>query len=150
EERQSRRELDVADAVRGRSAEAFALLDVRRIALDAEQEVRRHEHRLDGGLDTAVEICTCAALVVKREQRLDVGVRARTAKRPAREIGENRPRAGRLLGPPCRPTYKDVAAARRVSAAARIVWAADDQRADLRRSPAHIEPLHSRAIQPEF
>ena len=46
EERQPRRELEVADAMR-RAA--------RGIALDAKQELGRHEHRLDRGLDAVLE-----------------------------------------------------------------------------------------------
>ena len=49
EERQARGELDVADAIR------LAALDPG-ILLDAEQELRRDEHRFDGGLDAALKV----------------------------------------------------------------------------------------------
>ena len=71
----------------------------RRILLDAEQEFRRHEHRLDGRLDAALEIARCRAAPcsVERVQRLDVGARHRPPERAARERGENGSRARRLL-----------------------------------------------------
>ena len=69
EERQPRRELDVAQPMDG------AGRDVRRILLDAEQEVRDRQHALERALDAAVEAAAGASLVVERQQRVDVVLR---------------------------------------------------------------------------
>ena len=122
-----------------------------RVALDAEQELRRHEHRLDGGLDAARRNPPlAAALLVERVERLDVGARHGTPERAVRERGENRARAGRLLRRPLGAADENRRAARGLAAPGRLVRTADDQPADVRPRRRHVEPLHARAAQSQI
>ena len=91
EERQSRRELDIADLVIGPGRH------VGRVALDAEQEPGAHEHARHGRANTAVEIAAIGTrVVVERERRGDVlGVDG-----PA----ERAPRQRRQILAPRKPT----------------------------------------------
>ena len=73
EERQARGQLQVADAV-GRAGRG-----VRRIALDAEEELGADEQPLEGALDAPVEAALGAALLVERQQQVEVGPGHRSA-----------------------------------------------------------------------
>src|SRR5258708_3347098 len=125
----------------------LSLLKGRKV--DAEQEFRRHEHRLDSRLDAALEVARLAvraAPLVERIERLDVGARHRTPERSPREPRENGSRAGRLLSGSCGrpvdtpgPTDENLPPARCVAAPGRLVWTADDQLADFRRRRRHVE-----------
>src|SRR5438034_790769 len=122
-----------------------------RIALDAEQEFRRDEHRLDRRLDAALEILRLRApLLIERVQRLDIGARDRTPERAARKRSQNRSRARRLLRRSGRPADEHGAAARRVAAAAWIVRTADNQLADVRYRRPDVEALDAGAVQSQI
>ena len=79
EERQARRQLEVADAIRG------ARGNVRRIALEPEHEVRVRQNPAQRHLDALVEVPALAAGAVEGQQRRDVGVGHRTPIRAARQ-----------------------------------------------------------------
>ena len=71
--------------------------DVRRLALDAEQEARRGQDPLEAALDAGLEAAVGSARLVEPEQRLDVRVGHRPAIGRARQRRENLLRA-RLFG----------------------------------------------------
>ena len=68
EERQARRQLEVADA------DTTVAGGAGRLALDAEQELRADQQPLERALDAGVEAGFGAALVIERQQVLDVGL----------------------------------------------------------------------------
>src|SRR2546422_1776967 len=119
----------------------------RGIALDTEQEFGRHEHRLDRGLDAALEVAACAISLVERVQRLDIAARHRTPERAVRQRCENVSRAGRLLSAPGGLAYENRSPARGVSTSGGLVRTADDQLADFRLRRPHVESLQAGAAQ---
>ena len=146
EERQARRELDVADRDEPRRPRRAG-----GILLDAEQELRRHEHRLDAppGCRSRSRRSARPALV-EREQRLDVGARHRTPERAVRERGENRSRAGRLLRRRSRGGRRK--SSRRLGVSPRPVGVYGPPTISLVTSgvvAAHVESLQARAVQPQ-
>ena len=70
--------------------------DVRRIALDAEQELRAREDALQRRLDAALERPVAPADLIEVQQRLQIGVGHRLPIGAARQRRENLPRARRL------------------------------------------------------
>ncbi len=76
EERQARGELDVRDAV-GRVRR-----DAGRVGLDAEEELRVHQHRAQGHLDPRVEVPLRAGTPVQLHRLLEVRVGRPAAGRP--------------------------------------------------------------------
>src|SRR5262249_30191425 len=113
EKRQSRGQLEVADAidgVRGRGG---------RVALDAEQEVRIREHALERELNPAVEAAALAAArLVEVEERAHLGIGRWTAIGGARQPADDVLRARLFIGGARRPADEDVAPARRVGGTA--------------------------------
>ena len=87
EERQTRRELDVADPIWRVRRDASG------IGFDAQQELRADEQTLQRLIDPLVEAARRGAVAVERHQRLDVGGRHRTTIGAASESAENRSRA---------------------------------------------------------
>ncbi len=87
EERQSRCELEVADAI------WRVCRDAGGIGFDAQQELRADEQTLQRLIDPFVEAARADAVAVERHQRLDVGGRDRTPIGAASESAQNRSRA---------------------------------------------------------
>ena len=114
EKRQTRRELEVGDTV----YVCFARLARRSfsgggILFDAEQEIRRDEHRLEGTLNPASKSAwQASSLFIERKQRLNVGRSDRAPERAACERRENRLRARRFLFCGLRVAREDLRAAR--------------------------------------
>ena len=96
EERQPRRQLEIAQPV------DVAGLGAGRLALDAEQELRRRQQRFERALDAGVEVALAPAFAVDGQQRLDVGVGDRPAVGAPRQRGDDPARA-RLLVARCWP-----------------------------------------------
>src|SRR4249920_822749 len=68
-----------------------------RVAIDAQQEFRVHQHALERELDAGLEVTALtAAAVVELEQRLDVAARDRPAVRKAGHLRQDSGRAGSL------------------------------------------------------
>ena len=106
EERQARGQLRIADPIDG------ARCGVGAIALDPQEEVRRHEQRFQRPLDAGVEIAGAAAVRVDLEQRPHVGVGHGPPIGAPRERAEDLRRAGILVLRSGRPADEDRAAAR--------------------------------------
>ena len=79
-----------------------------------------------------VEVPFLAALLVELHQRFDIGRRRGTAERVRREVGDDLPRAGRLVRRARRRADEDLAAARRVFRLRRVERTFDADRADVR------------------
>ena len=97
EERQPRRQLEIVDAIGAGLARCPRSLGGGGLALDAEQERRARQHRAQRHLDAVLEAAVGAPLLVEAEKRLHLGGRRRTPIRAARQRGENRLRARRLV-----------------------------------------------------
>ena len=91
EERQARRQLEVADAVVGVRRRA------RRVPLDAEEELRADQQPADRHLDAGVEAAAVAAALVEVDQTVHVLTVDRPAERAPREGREDVPRARGLF-----------------------------------------------------
>src|SRR5690606_7003934 len=92
EERQARRELDVVDRI------DVPRLEIRaRLRLDPIEELRAREDGHQPLLDARLEPAGLAARAVKRQQRLEVGVRDGPPECAARELRQNLLRARQLL-----------------------------------------------------
>ncbi len=174
EEREPRRELDVADghdadrrvvARRARRRPAAVRARVRtarraqrrragrarrcagarrRLALDPIQELRAHEQTLERELDARVEAAVCAALLVEWHQILEVGVGNRAPIRAPRELSQDLARARRLLGRVRRTANEDSLAARRVAGPGRRVRSANRRDRD---GGQRAAAAHARAQQ---
>ena len=127
EERQARRELEVADAI-GRPRR-----DAGRVLFDAEQELRIHQHRAQGHLDPRVEVSLRTPLPIERHRLFQVGVGDRPAIGPADQRGQDPSGAVFFVIRSRRLADKNPAAAGRVAVPLRRVRAGDR---DLDRAPA--------------
>src|SRR5690606_24982961 len=92
EEREPRRELEVAHSVGGPRGH------VGRIVLETEEELRAREQTLERDLNTALESALGASPFVEQQQALEILFRVGTAVRPARERRQNLDRAAELGG----------------------------------------------------
>ena len=126
EERQPRRQVDVADPV------GLPGLGQRRRALEAEHELRAGQQRLQRRLDAGLEVVALASLAVELHQRFDVFVVRRPAVGLAGEAGQNLARARNLVGRRGRAADEHLAAARRVGDAGDLVRPGDAEVADVR------------------
>ena len=146
EEGEPRRELDIADAMGAGGCRAA------RILLDAKQEFRRHEKRLERLFDAVIEIAVAASAFVKREQWLDVCRRDRSPKCPVQQRRQDRTRARRFILRARRPADEDPGATRRLSACRWIVRPADGDVVHLDACAAlrQLEQFQPRAVQPQI
>ncbi len=129
EERQARGERKVADAIRRVRRKAG------RIRLDAEQELRAHEHAGERHLDTRVEIRVCTSALVERHRPLEIGLGHRPAVGPPRERPDNLPRGAVLVDRACGTRNEKPPAAWRVAGPLRIERAEDGHGIDRRLDP---------------
>ena len=97
-----------------------------------------------------LEVCCCGAtLLVKREERLDVGVLDRAPKRAARQ-------RVRIVLAQAGSSFSvfglQVKIFERLAVMPRpdVVGSADDELPDFGRAARHVESLHARAVQPEI
>ena len=115
EERQPRRQLEVAHPVRP--------VRPRGVALDPQQELGAHQQPAQGHLDALVEAAVGPALVEEAEQQVDVvaggGPPVGAAGQGRQDLGRARP-LGRRPGVVGRPAREDAAAARGVAGARRL------------------------------
>jgi hypothetical protein len=132
EERQPRRELEVADAIERARRRA------RRIVLDAEQELRRHENVGERRLHAGLEIAALRALgAVEVEQPAALGVGDRPAIGAPREAREYPLGARGGLGLLRGLAREDALAARRAAGARDGQRAFDDELVELGNADVH-------------
>ena len=129
EERQPRRQLQVADVVRGDGPAAVG------IELDPEQELRVDENRAQRAAYAGVEVAARPALPVERHRAVEVRVRHRPPIGPPHQRGEDLPRAAFLLARLRRPAHEQPLAARRVAHPLRGVGPGDRHLVDGRGQP---------------
>ena len=108
EERQPRRQLQIAESIRGLRGNS------RRLLLDAEQELATDQDRAQRGLDAGLEIRVAPRVVIKRQDSCEVRVVDRTPIRPPHQRCDNLFRTGFFLGRRLRSRDEDAAAAGRV------------------------------------
>ena len=135
-EGEPRRQLEVADPIRG------AGWDAGRIRFDAKQEMRADEHGGDRHLDPGVEVVLGACLAIERERSAEVGVGHRPPVGAAQQRTQDLFRRLLLVVNPCRPRHENAPPAGRVARARRAVGADDGHRVDRRldaRMPIGIE-----------
>ena len=118
EERQPRRQLQVADAVRARS-------DLVRVQLHAEEELGIDEHGAQGLLDAVIEAARGTPFAVEGQRSLDVLGGDRPAVGATHQGGENLPCASLFIARRIRPADEEPLPARRVAGALRCVRPGD-------------------------
>ena len=145
EERQTRRELDIGDAIRR------ACREMCRIDLDAEEEVGSDQHALERRLDRLIERPGPSARPVELDQRLHVVVGHRTPIGAACQRRKDSLRARLLAGDRSRPAHEDPAAARRVARTGGCNGPFDRDGLDARRAIEHFvgleRPAGARRLQ---
>src|SRR5262249_28163600 len=103
EERKSRGQLRIADAVR------LARLDVGRFLLAAHQELRTRQNPVQGQLDAVLECSASAALLIKAHRPFEICRSRSPPERPPRQRRQYLPRAGFLLSRAIRMASEDLA-----------------------------------------
>ena len=132
EEREARRQLEVADAVvaarRGR--------DVRRFGLDPEQELGAHQQLLERALDAGLEAAALAPRRVGDAQNLEVVVVDRPSPRPPGQRRENGVGAGLVLAGGRGPADEEALAGRGFAGAGHVERPGDGETAQVRQLAA--------------
>src|SRR5262249_9456020 len=92
EERQSRRNVEIADTIRS------IRWNVGRICLNTKQELRTHQQSSQSALDSAIEaVLLFTAFAIKREERLEIRIGDGPPIRTARECAKNFSGARQIL-----------------------------------------------------
>ena len=126
EERQPRREVEIADAVQ------LPVLDVRRLGLDPVDETRIGEHAREHHFHAVLEVAVLATRVVERHQRLGFRSGDRTPERPACHGRHDLPRARQFLRGSRWMAGEDPLAARRLLRRRCVERSFDSDRAHVR------------------
>ena len=143
-ERETGGEIQVAEAIDGAGRAA------RRIALNAEQEVRGNQDGSQRLFDATIEIAFAATGTIEGHERTDVGISNRAAESAATYRGQNPARARLFVTRGGRAAHKQPGAAGRFAAATGVVGAGDEDIIHSRRQVArvrHFKTFHPHAIQ---